>query len=247
MQQAPTTPNTNRTNTSTQIRNFYAEGVSYMNTKFYNTSFAISLYPFTGKDENGRSTFDKTGVSTTISYEGAAALSYVCQKIIEGNLQEASLSIPCFNASMVLEHRPNASGQPETVLVVTKNNMTVTYPFSTTTVQVKENGVPQTQIIPSGLISFKHTLDGYLGGVNADRHLDKFTEEYTKTLGSLMPQNQQPKQNFQKNNYQNNNNGYRGSNRQQYQPRNNGNPNFNQPKQNNWGPAQNFDNYNVPN
>lgn len=250
---APTAPGSNRTNTNTQIRNFYAEGVSYMNTKFFNTSFAIALYPFTGKDENGRSLFDKTGVATTINYEGAAALSMICGDILDGKLQEVSLSIPCFNASMILERRPNAANQLETVMVVTKNNVTVTFPFSTMQVQVKENGVPQTKTIESGLAAFKATVDGYLGGVNADRHLDKFTEDYVKTLGSITPQNgpQQNNQPPRQNNYQNNggykNNNYnRNGGRQQYQ-RNPNNQGFNGPKQNSWGPPQSFDSYNVSN
>ena len=188
---AQQTANANRTSTNTQIRNFYADGVSYMNTKFYNTSFAIALYPFTGKDENGRSNFDKTGVATTISYEGAAALSQVCDRILNGNYQEVSLSIPCFNASMILERKPGASGQLETVMIITKNNITVTFPFATMPVQIKDNGVPQTKMIETTLAAFKATLDGYLNGINADRHLDKLTEDYVKTLGSIIPQNTQ--------------------------------------------------------
>lgn len=245
-QQAPTQQN-QRTSTNTQIRNFYAEGVSYMNTKFYNTSFAIALYPFTGKDENGRSNFDtKGGVATTISYEGAAGLSQICGDILNGTIQEVSLSIPCFNASMLLERRP-ANGQMETVLIITKNNITVTFPFATMQAQIKENGVPQTRTIDVGLAAFKATVDGYLTGINADRHLDKLTEDYAKTLGSLnnpqpQQQPQQQRNNYQKQGYQNNYNRNR-----QYQPRNNGNPSFNQPKANNWGPSQQFDSYNVPN
>lgn len=246
----------NRTSTNTQIRNFYAEGVSYMNTKFYNTSFAIALYPFTGKDDTGRSNFDKNGVATTISFEGAAALSQICGEILDNKIQEVSLSIPCFNASMILERKPNAAGQLETSLIITKNNITVVFPFMLMPVQIKENGVPQTRMVEAGLAAFKSTLDGYLGGINADRHLDKLTEDYVKTLGSIIPQNtqnmnpnqnqqQQPQKQYQpKQNYQNNGN-YQNRNRQ-YQPRNNGNPNY-QNKQNNWGPAQSFDSYNVPN
>jgi len=225
-----------------------------MNTKFYNTSFAIALYPFLNKDENGRSNFDnKNGVATTISYEGASALSQVCGKILEGSVNEVSIGIPCFNATMLLERKLNAAGQLQTTLIITKNNITVTFPFMTMPIQVTENGVPVTKTIEAALGAFKSTLDGYLGGINADRHLDKFTEDYVKTLGSVIDKanqnNQAVRNNYQRqNNYQKNGNYGNSGGRQQYQPRNNGNPSFgNQPKQNNWGgPAQSFDNYNVP-
>ena len=35
-----------KTATSTQIRNFYSDGLSYMNVKFFNTNLSFNLYPF---------------------------------------------------------------------------------------------------------------------------------------------------------------------------------------------------------
>ena len=75
----------NRTQTSTQIRNFYSEGMSYLNMKFYNTNLSFQFYPFTGKDQNGRSTYDtKNGETTTVNFEGAFTLWKAAKDIIDG-------------------------------------------------------------------------------------------------------------------------------------------------------------------
>ena len=234
---------TSRTETSTQIRNFYSDQLSYMNIKFYNTSLSISLYPFNGNDPNGRSQYDlKNGITTTISFEGAFALKYACDKIISGNVNDLTLNIPCYNASILLNKKPN---NPVS-LTITKNNQVLAFNFSTIQLQVTENGMQTTKIVESGLGAFMETINGYLNGINADRHLDKLTEDYAKTLGNI-----DNNQNSQRNNYSKSNNSYynHNANNQQRQYRNNnGNRNYNnQPKQNNWGgPTQNFDNYNVP-
>ena len=171
-------PENNRTSTSTQIRNMYSDGMSYMNIKFYNTNLSFQLYPFTGKDQNGRSKYDmKSGQQTTVNFEGAYALYHAAKDIIDGKVQQTTLSVPCNGASLVLERKLGMNGQMETVFSISKNNMTIPFKFNTIQQQVNINGQIQSQTIETGLGAFAKTIEGYLTGINSDRHLDKLTED----------------------------------------------------------------------
>ena len=244
--------NNQRTNTSTQIRNFYSDGISYLNISFFNTKLAFKFYPFLSKDNMGRSTYDlQNGLNTTVDFEGAYALHKVSQDIINGNLSEVVLSIPCAaGASLKLERKIGQNGMMDTIFSITKNNTTIEYKFHTMTLQVKENGQFITKTIESDLGAFTKTIEGYLNGINSDRHLDKLTEDYVNSIGD-----NSNKQNSGYNSYQNNNNGYKknynnGNNRggsyrkynnnQQFNPNNNG--------YNNSAPnQQNLSTYHIPN
>jgi len=237
--------NNNRPSTSTQIRNMYSEGVSCLNIKFYNTNLSFQLYPFNGKDQNGRSQYDsKHGQQTTVNFEGAYALYQTSKDILDGKINETNLSVPCLGASLTLERKLGVDGEMETVFSITKNNVTIPFKFQTIKQQVKENGNIMTRTIESGLGAFMMTIEGYLTGINADRHLDKLTDDYAKLNenggNKNGGQNQQGAYNKQ---YNNNNyrrpNSYNNNN-QQYN---------NRPKQNNsyGGPSQSFDSYQVPN
>lgn len=220
----------NRTNTSTQIRNMYSDGMSYMNIKFYNTSLSFQLYPFTGKDQNGHDKYDtKNGQLTTVNYEGAYALYQTAKDIIDGKVKETNLQVPCNGASLILERKLGTNGKMETIFSITKNNVTIPFRFQTIQQQIKDGGNITTITVESGLGAFMKTIEGYLTGINADRHLDKLTEDYAK----LHPNN-----NGGGNNNFNRNNNYR----KNY---NNNRPNNN--RQGNWGPpAQNFNDYSIP-
>ena len=248
-----------RTQTSTQIRNMYSDSMSYMNIKFYNTSLAFQLYPFTNKDNNGRSNYDmNNSLSTTVPYDSAFALYDACNSIIDGKTQELNLTIPCFNAELTLSRKKNQNGDYETILSISKNDMTIPFRFHTMTMDVVENGQHREKVIEVGLGNFMKTLDGYLSGVNADRHLDKLTEDYIKSMQAQNSRNARqfnapnpyngPRKQYQpgpnNQNFQNNNNG---NNRYGGNGGNNGGYRNNGPKQNSWGPSQNFNNYNVPN
>lgn len=213
-------PENNRTSTSTQIRNMYSDGMSYMNIKFYNTNLSFQLYPFTGKDQNGRSKYDmKNGQQTTVNFEGAYALYHAAKDIIDGKIQQTTLSVPCNGASLVLERKLGMNGQMETVFSISKNNMTIPFKFNTIQQQVNINGQIQSQTIETGLGAFAKTIEGYLTGINADRHLDKLTEDYAKLQeanGNIQQQNNNRPQYKKK--YNNNyNNGYNNNNYQQPQ------------------------------
>jgi hypothetical protein len=236
-----------KTSTSTQIRNMYSDGCSYMNIKFYNTNLSFQLYPFINKDSNGRSNYDtKHGQQTTINYEAAFALYKACDDIINGTIKEMNMSIPCIGGSLTLERKLGTNGQMETVFTINKNNMSIPFKFNTIQYQTKENGQIVQKTSESGLGAFMCTIKGYLDGVNADRHLDKLTEDYIKANNQNNNQQNQP-QNQQRPYNNNNNNNYRGGNNYR-KPYNGNNNNYRKNNNNNnWSaPSQSIDDYDLP-
>ena len=214
-----------KTSTSTQIRNMYSDGMSYMNIKFYNTNLSFQLYPFTGKDQTGRSKYDtKNGQQTTVNFEGAYALYKAAKDIIDEKVQQTTLSVPCNGASLILERKLGMNGKMETVFSITKNNMTIPFRFNTIQQQVNINGQVQTKEIETGLGAFCKTIEGYLTGINSDRHLDKLTEDYAKlqesrtTEGEATQSSQQPFQqrSYQQRPYNNNRRPYRNNYQNNY-------------------------------
>lgn len=194
--------NRQQTSTSTQIRNFYADGISYMNASFFNTNLSFKFYPFIQKDQNGRDVYDlKNGVNTTVNFEGAYALYEAANDIINGKTSELNLPIPCAaGAELTLERKLGQNGLLETWFSISKNNRIIPFKFKTVTYQVKENGQVVTRVIECGLGAFMKTIEGYLTGINADRHLDKLTEDFAR-----LQNNNQGNNNSQQ--YQNNNGG----------------------------------------
>ncbi len=238
--------NPTRTQTSTQIRNMYCDGVSYLNISFYNTNLSFRFYPFLGRDNVGKTTYDlKNGQNTTVNFEGAFALYQAAKDIIEGKSKESLLTIPCAaGATLTLERKAGQNGQMETILAINKNNQFIPFVFQTATQQVKDDhGKVETKVIETGVGVLLKTIEGYLTGINADRHLDKLTEEYAKL------------QQGQQGGYQNG--GYRGQGQQPYKKTYQGG--YKKPyqgggQQNNWGRnqgapqnRQNMSDYQLPN
>lgn len=243
----------NKTATSTQIRNLYSDGMSYLNISFFNTNLAFRFYPFSGKDQNGRSSYDlKAGQNTTVNFEGAYALYQVSKDIIDGKVNSTNLPIPCAGgASLTLERKLSQDGKMETLFTINKNGISIPFKFQTINQQVNENGSIITRTIESGLGAFMKTIEGYLNGINADRHLDKLTDDYIASQNNADTNSSNTKPNNQYsnsngNNYRNNNNGYR-------KPYNNGNGNYNKRPYNNYQnnqypqKQQNLSDYNIPN
>ena len=101
------------TNTSTQIRNMYSEGLSYLNIKFYNTNLSFKFAPFLSKDPGGISKYDmKNAQTTTVDFEGAYALEKTAEDIIDGKITECNLPIPCAaGATLTIERKLGILGQ----------------------------------------------------------------------------------------------------------------------------------------
>jgi hypothetical protein len=229
-----------RTTTVTQIRNLYSEGMSYMNIRFFNTNLCFHFYPFISRDNSGHSSYDlKNGLSTTVNFEGAYALYYIANAIIEGKIKEINHNIPCAaGANLNLQCKTSINGEPDVIFSINKNNTNISFRFKVIAEHIK-NGQdqPSIQYIHYGLGAFMRTVGGYLDGINADRHLDKLTEDFVKSIqdGSEQPeQNQsQPQQfnNRQNNNQQNNN--YRNNNYRNNGNNGNYNNNYKKPYNNN--------------
>lgn len=228
--------NNNQTTTSTQIRNLYSDDMAYLNVSFYNTRLSFKFYPYIGRDNAGKSSYDlKHGQNTTVDYEGAAALSQVVTDIINGKIQECDLPIPCASGASLKMHRGIGNdGKLETVFSINKNGVEIPFKFKTVSYQTKENGQYVTKVIECGLISFNGILNGYITGINADRHLDKLTEDYIKAQEGQGGGNGNPNNNngnYRNNNYRNKSN-YNNYNKKPYNNGNNrnynGNPNWEQ-------------------
>ena len=172
-----------RLNTSTQVRNMYSEGISYINVKYFNMNISFQFHPFLSKDANGRSSWNsQKALVTTVGWDGAFLLYKTGKDIIEGKIpQKTVVTIPCAGgASLVLERKDGADGQMETWFTISKNNEIIPFKFATHTIQVEENGQMVPKVIDSGLGAFVKTLDSYLIGTNTARHLDKVTEDFAK-------------------------------------------------------------------
>lgn len=198
-----------RTSTTTQIRNLYSEEKCYLNIKFYNTSLSFSFYPYMNRDANGRSQYNlKAGQTTTVDFDKAFLLYKTATDILDGKLIEGSVDVPCNDANLVLE-RKLINGKPVTTFTINKNQVAITFEFAVYEQKVKNNGqVVMTTWIEAGLGAFLKTIEGYLTGINADRHLDKLTEDFVNS------QNQNQGNN--NNNYPNNKGQYKGYNNNGY-------------------------------
>lgn len=228
----------NRTQTSTQIRNLYSDGMSYLNIRFFNTNLSFSFSPFISKDANGLSNYDtKNAQQTTVNFESAFTLFQTSKDIISGKITECDLPVPCLAGAILNMKRELApDGKYQTILSITKNNVTIPFKFQVTEIKIKENGQQITKNIESGLGAFMKTIEGYLNGINADRHLDKLTEDFAKLQqgqnnnGNNQQSNQQGNNGNYNNNYRNNNN-----NGNYYKkPYNNNNGGYKKPYNNNY-------------
>lgn len=220
-----------RTQTSTQIRNFYCDQ-SCLGMKFYNVNLALQFYRSNGKNQNGRNSYDtKNGEITTVNFEGAYALWKACQDIIDEKIQTINLVIPAGSGATLTLDRKMVNNVYETTLSIQKNGKTIEFKFNT--IQQQVNG--QFKQIESGLGAFQKTIDGYLVEINGSRHLNKLTDEYAKL--------QEGNNSNQNNNYKNNNYGNNGY-QKNYQ-KNNGyqkNNNYQAPNQ-----QQGFSEYKISN
>lgn len=169
---------------STYVRNIYSMGYSYIMISYFNTNLSFYFAPFKSKDATGRSFYDSTKkLTTTVNYEGAFALYKTASDIVNGKeaTNGAVLTIPCASgASLTLERNPGQNGQMETLFTIFKSYTSISFKFATHQTQVKENGQLVIKTIESGLGMFAKTIEGYLTGINADGHLNKFGDDLEK-------------------------------------------------------------------
>lgn len=166
-------------NKNTYIRTLYSPGFSSLMMSFFKTNLTLNFIPYLGKNNVGLSQYSKTEfLSTTVNYEGAAALYLAAMPILDGNGSQMELVLPCSNNTvLILEHKPDQDNQMSTYLLISKNNRMIPLRFGTIQYRVKENGQMVTKVIQSGLGGFVKTLEAYLTGIGANLHLNKLSEE----------------------------------------------------------------------
>lgn len=225
--------------TTTQIRNFYSPGCSYLNVSFYNNGLSLRFSPSTGRDNNGRDHYDMNNAETTvINPEKAFALYELTKNIVDHKIQGCKLEIDTNGGKLTFIY--NGGGNVP-ILTLEKNGKKIEFKFEMSQAEVMVDGKKETRYLNSMLGVFMKTLDGYLSGINSDRHLDKLTENYVASLQKDGKGNNQ-----RGGGYGGKGGGYNRNNGGGYQKKYNGGGssynNNNAPVQ----PAQNLDNYELP-
>lgn len=227
--------------TSTMIRTIYSNGVSYLTIRFYNNNLSLSITPFVGKDQNGKNKYDnEKSVSTVgVNYELASSFNKLISDALDGKYNDDVIQI-IFDlwdqSKLIFERKRDQNNKLCYWLIIDKNGLVGQFKFESTNVGCVINGQPSQQVIESGLSHFNNILTGYLIGINADRHLDKLTEEYVKSKETSDQNNTYQNNNYQrKNNYSNK--GYQNKNNYNQAP-----PVWTPPSQ-----SVGMSNYQVPN
>jgi len=147
---------------------------------FYNVNLSLRFCRWIGSDNTGRSQYDtKNALMTSANYDTASALYQLAMSIIYdiNPEQEIKAVLPCNNnTNLIFEFKPDQNNQMTAYLTIEKNNQTITFKFQTHSYKIKKDGQIVTIVIQSGLGVFAKTIDGYLTGVGADRHLNKMPD-----------------------------------------------------------------------
>lgn len=173
---------------NTFIRTLYAPEFSCVSMSFFKTNLTLSFVPYVGKDNRGFSQYsNQKFLSTTVNYEGAAALYLATMPILDGNENQKQLVLPCSNnTTLIFDYLPEQNNQMTAYLVIDKNGVTIPFRFAVHQFKVKENGQMVTKIIQSGLGVFAMTLEAYLTDIGADLHLSKLSEEVLDNQETLL-------------------------------------------------------------
>lgn len=164
------------------IRNLYAPDYSFLTMSFFKTNLAFGFTPYVGTDNTGRSQYDKNRyASTTVDYEGAAALYLAAKSILNGDERPTQLILPRgHQATLIFKYEPDERNQMWAYLILDKSGETIPFRFAIQQCQVKENAQIVTKIIQSGLACFEKTLEGYLTNVSDGQSTDKLQDGKNK-------------------------------------------------------------------
>ena len=167
---------------NTYIRTLYSEECSSLMMYFYNHNLSFSLAPYMGKNKNGLNQYDMSKIiRTTVNYEGASFLYQAAMLIINGKQLDNQImaTLQCYgNTTLSLVYKLDQDNQMYAYLVINKNNESIPFRFHVHTITIKENGQAITKMIQSSLGVFAKTIEGYLIGIGADRHLSKLPEDF---------------------------------------------------------------------
>jgi len=198
----------------------------------------MRIYPFQNYQENGLSKFSRDSIFINLSVEDAYTLYAFCKGILDKKITEGELSIKSFNGSVMLVQRVQVEGVYETLITASETDHSVKFLFATREFKKKENGNEVTERIDSQLGAFVKTIEGYLTGINSERHLNKFTDDYVASL----PQAERGQQGFGSGYNPNNNNQWKQSYQQSSSRGQSQGWNGNRGRQNNGGGWNNGNN-----
>lgn len=161
------------------IRTLYASGFSSLAMSFFRSNLTFLTFgfaPYAGKDGRGFDRYDGTQyASTTVDYEGAAALYMATKSILDGNESPIQLVLQRgHQTTLTFKCEPDDCNQMRTYLILDKNGKTIPFRFKIQQYWVKENGRTVTKIIQSGLTVFMKTLEIYLTAVDDSQFSSKF-------------------------------------------------------------------------
>ena len=169
---------------NTFIRNIYATDGSSLQLSFYCSYLNLGFTPAVGKNNIGFPIYDrKQFMSTSIDYNNASALYLAANEIIFVNeKQPLHLTLDCQKQTTLHLDYSMKNGQMTATLVIEKQNRYITIEFRALPVKYKnENGQVCEKLIQSGLANFMCVLEGYLRGIGADNHLNKFSDDDLET------------------------------------------------------------------
>ena len=189
--------NNNTKCVSTYIRTLYDPGTSYLTMYLYNynISFGIGLWVEKNNVGYNQNQNYERPLMTSVNYEGASLLFQVAMSIIDetNSGKELKAEILCNNnAYLIFEYKPDQNSQWTAYLTIDKNNQAMAFKFSTHPYKFKnDDGQIMTKVLQTGLGVLAKTIDGYLTGIGADRHLDKLPENqndfYAEDQQSFFP------------------------------------------------------------
>ena len=162
---------------STFIRNFYGEN-HCLTFGFFNQNLSLRISS-SSPNGSGRSNMGN-GVTATVNFEAACYLYQVAMSIVNeiGPEKEKRALIERGDTTIILEYVRDQHNQLVASLTISKNNQSFSYKFAYRTYQVKEDGQVITKVMQSELGAFAKTIEGYLIGTGADRHLAKMPDGY---------------------------------------------------------------------
>jgi hypothetical protein len=182
------------TRTETHIRTIYSD-LSCVTIKFYNTSLSFNFIPFAGKDSRGINQYQKpqqpgqiVGMTTTFTHANAVAMmSAIRENIIPAIAkdEDVAVTIPLANnTEIVLERRNDEFAQKRIFMTISRQGQSgpnnIPYKFEQTVLTITDTTGRNQKVFESGLLSIIYIIEGYLSGINSERHLNKLTEDFAK-------------------------------------------------------------------
>jgi len=158
---------------NTHIKTFGSPGFSSLTLSYYKIYLTFKFNPYIGLDDMG---FDKYCTekdkfrSTSIDYTGAANLSPIIRSILDGpdSKKEVTIPLQCgSSATLNFEYKTEQDGHMGAYLVISKDNVTIPFKFSTYQQQIYKNGQWVTMVVQVDLAAFSKILDKYIAAIDA--------------------------------------------------------------------------------